>query len=56
MGGMALVTLLQVYLFQVATWGDDAILLLRYYSPIALQMNRLYWVFIIFGLGASVSR
>lgn len=56
LGGMGLVTLLQMYLFNVSAWGDDAQLLLQYYSPIALAMNRVYWLFIIVALGAAVSR
>jgi len=56
LGGMALMTLLQVYLVNVASWGDDAVLMLRSYAPVALKMNRLYWVFLVIALGAAASR
>lgn len=56
LGGMATLTLLQVYLFNFSTWGRVDLHMLQLYSPQALVMNRLYWVLIMIALCNAVCR
>jgi hypothetical protein len=56
LGGMAAMTLLHVYLFNVSDLGNHGYQFLQYYSPIALRVNRVYWILIVVALASSVSR
>lgn len=56
LGGMAVMTLLQIYLFNInkTVQGNDLVLV--YYAPIALTVNRLYWGLTMIALSSAVSR
>ena len=56
LGGMAALTLLQVFLFRLSSWQQQTALLLQFYAPIALPINRVYFVLITLALAAAVSR
>ena len=56
LGGMAVTTLLQVYLFNINNWSDQTSVLLTFYAPIALRVNRVYWVLIVIALASAISR
>ena len=56
LGGMAALTLLEVFLFRISSWQQQTALLLQFYAPIALPINRVYFVLITLALAAAVSR
>jgi hypothetical protein len=56
LGGMAVITILQTYLFRINDWAGQTSLLLQFYAPIAVRVNRLYFVLIVVALSSSVSR
>lgn len=56
LGGMAAMTLLQVYLFNINSWSNSSGVLLTIYAPVALRVNRLYWILIVLALASAVSR
>ena len=56
LGGMAALTLLQGYLFHLNVLGDDRAALLQFQAPVALTLNRLYWVLTALALPCAVSR
>lgn len=56
LGGMAVITLMQIHLFNInnAVNGNDMVLV--YYAPIALTVNRIYWGLTMIALASAVSR
>lgn len=56
LGGMAIMTLMQIHLFNInsAVSGNDLVLV--YYAPIALTVNRIYWGLTMIALSSAVSR
>lgn len=56
LGGMAVMTLLHLNLFNVNTPPGRSDLALYYYAPIALAVNRTYWGLISIAISSSISR
>lgn len=56
LGGMAVMTLLHLNLFNVNTQARSSDLALHYYAPIALGVNRTYWSLICIAISSSISR
>jgi hypothetical protein len=56
LGGMAIMTLMQIHLFNINNQVIDNDLVLVYYAPIALTVNRIYWGLIMIALASAVSR
>lgn len=56
LGGMAVMTLLHLNLFNTNTPPGRSDLALYYYAPIALAVNRTYWGLISIAISSSISR
>lgn len=56
LGGMAVMTILHLNLFNVNTAIGRSDLALQYYAPIALAVNRTYWGLICVAVSSSMSR
>eukprot|EP00892_Ulva_mutabilis_P000649 jgi/Ulvmu1/10585/UM065_0039.1 len=56
LGGMAIMTILHLNLFNLNMPGDRSDIALLYYAPIALAVNRTYWGLISVAVSSSLSR
>lgn len=56
LGGMAVMTILHLNLFNVNTAIGRSDLALQYYAPVALAVNRTYWGLICIAISSSISR
>lgn len=56
LGGMAIMTLLHLNLFNLNIPAGRTDLALHYYAPIALAVNRTYWGLIAVAVSSSISR
>ena len=53
---MAVMTLMQIHLFNINNTVNGNDLVLVYYAPIALTVNRIYWGLTMIALASAVSR